>query len=50
MIRSLIKALTLVMLFTATVAADKTNGTAKQLRDLKLTDVSGLRCCRFHGQ
>jgi len=41
MIRSLIKTLTLVMLFTATVEAEKTDETAKQLRALKLTTING---------
>ena len=41
MIRSLIKTLTLMMILTATVAAENTDETAKQLRTLKLTTVNG---------
>lgn len=41
MIRSLTKCLTLVMLLTATVAAEKTDETAKQLRCMKFTSVNG---------
>ena len=47
MIRSLIKSLTLVMFLTATVAAEKTAETAKQLRDLKLTAVNGQLIAPF---
>lgn len=41
MIRSLPKSLTLVMLLTVTVSAEKPDETAKQLRALKLTSVNG---------
>ena len=47
MIRSLIKSLTLVMLLSATVAAEKTDETAKQLRALKLTTVNGQLIAPF---
>ena len=41
MIRSLTKSLMLVMLFTATVTAEKPDETATHLRDLKLTSING---------
>ena len=47
MIRSLIKSLTLVMLLTATVAAEEADETAKQLRTLKLTTVNGKPIATF---
>ena len=47
MIRSLIKSLTLVMLLTATVAAEKTDETAKQLHALRLTTVNGQSIAPF---
>lgn len=47
MIRSLTKCLTLVMLLAATVAAEKTDETATQLRDLKLTSVNGQLIAPF---
>ena len=47
MIRSLIKSLTLVLLITATVAAEKTDETAKQLRALRLTTVNGQSMTPF---
>ena len=47
MIRSLPKSLTLVMLLTVTVSAEKPDETAKQLRALKLTSVNGQLIAPF---
>jgi thiol-disulfide isomerase/thioredoxin len=47
MIRFLVISLTLVMLLTATVAAEKADETAKQLRTLKLTTVNGQPIAPF---
>jgi len=41
MLRSLTKSVTLVMLLTATIKAEKPDETAKQLRDLKLKSING---------
>ncbi|MCH1494987.1 MAG: hypothetical protein L7U72_07150, partial [Rubripirellula sp.] len=47
MIRSLPKSLTLVMLLTVTVSAEKPDETAKRLRALKLTSVNGQLIAPF---
>ena len=47
MIWSLIKILTLMMLLTATVAAEKIDETAKQLRTLTLTTINGQLIAPF---
>ena len=47
MIWSLIKTLTLMMLLTATVAAEKIDETAEQLRTLTLTTINGQLIAPF---
>ena len=47
MIRSLTKSLMLVMLFTATVTAEKPDETATHLRDLKLKSINGQLIAPF---